>query len=275
MTEDKWLADGALVINLDERADRWQRFTEHAAPLLHPLEPQRLSAVKGVAVAGFGQAPYFRNRKRDRTWAGRAGCALSHRAAIQKAATSGWQRVLILEDDIEIATDFPALATPLASALEENDWGVCYLGFTDPIGPFRPCTKLTARYDLAQIYGCNTTHAYLVHARAYPFLLSALPDESSVWHWLTRKRAIDRWYARTLSRHMAVLAVTPSAINQQNDISDITGRAHEKTHTTALPTLHRATRLDHTLRSTLRILQLGLEGLYDEARGLIKRTRGF
>ena len=275
MTLEKRLADGVLVINLDERVDRWQRFSEHAAPLLHPLEPQRLVAVKGYALAGFGQAPYFRGRQRDRTWAGRAGCILSHRTAIQKAAASGWQRVLILEDDIEIATDFPDLVGPLARALEKHDWGVCYLGFTDTIGPFRPCTKLTPHYELAQLYGCNTTHAYLVHERAYPFLLNALPDESSVWHWLTRNRAIDRWYARTLSRHLTVLAVSPSAINQQDDISDITGRAYEKTHTTSLPTLHPTTRLDYGLRCKLRALLLGLDGLYDEARGVIKRARGF
>lgn len=269
------LADGALVINLDERSDRWRQFTSESQPLLGSLHVERIPAIKGVELAGFGEAPFFRGRKRDRTWAGRAGCTLSHRAAIETARDAGWQRVLILEDDVEIEADFSNLVSPLSEALERVEWGVCYLGFTDPIGPFQEHERLTKRYTLARVYGCNTTHAYLVHARAYPFLLDALPDPAGVWHWLTRKRAIDRWYARTLSSHMSVLAVTPSAVNQQDSVSDITGRAYEKAHTTSVPAGRTGTHLQFQLMRALRAAHFGISGAYDEVRGLIKRIRGF
>lgn len=268
------LADGVLVINLDERSDRWQSFMMNAADRLAPLVPIRLSAVKGVSLEGFGRKPYFHGRKRDRTWAGRAGCALSHRAAIEKAASSGWKRVLILEDDIQIEPDFDSLIDSLERALDTTPWDLCYLGYTDPIGPFRASTQLSGQYRLLQIYGCNAAHAYLVNQSAYSFLLSQLPTEQNVWRWLTRNRAIDRWYARTLSKTMTILALSTSIINQKNDISDITGRSYEKQHANAIPHYSRRT-LPYSVSKTLRQTLFWLQGLYDAGRGWIKRTRGF
>ncbi|WEN43765.1 hypothetical protein CKCBHOJB_03395 [Thauera sp. GDN1] len=268
------LADGVLVINLDKRSDRWQSFITNAADRLAPLIPIRLSAVKGVSLEGFGHKPYFHGRKRDRTWAGRAGCALSHRAAIETAARSGWKRVLILEDDIQFEHDFDALIEPLKQALDTTRWDVCYLGYTDPIGPFRESAQLSGQYRLVQIYGCNAAHAYLVNQSAYSFLLSQLPTRQSVWRWLTRNRAIDRWYARTLSRAMIVLALSTSIINQKDDISDITGRSYEKQHVTAIPDNARRT-LPYSVSKALRRTLFWLQGLHDAGRGWIKRKRGF
>ena len=268
------IADGILVINLDERTDRWSDFIAQAAQRLAPLTPTRLSAVKGVTLDGFGQAPYFRGRKRDKTWAGRAGCALSHRAAIQEAARNRWKSVLILEDDIQLEPDFDDLLEPLEKVLSKSQWDICYLGYTDPIGPFREHARLSEHHKLYQIYGCNAAHAYLINQSAYPFLLSQLPTEDRIWKWLTRNRAIDRWYARTLSRTMTVLAVSKSIVNQKNDVSDITGRTYEKQHVTAIqsqvgrPPYYAIARLTRRLR-------FWMEGLYDAARGWIKRLRGF
>jgi len=268
------IADGVLVINLDERTDRWQAFLEQVAARLLPLSPSRLPAVKGVALPGFGQRPFFHGHKRDRTWAGRAGCTLSHRAAIEKAAAYDWKRVLILEDDIELAPDFDTTLGALSKALESEDWDICYLGYTDPIGPFRTHTPLTGGYRLDQLYGCNTTHAYLVNQRAYRFLLDRLPTESTVWQWLTRNRAIDRWYARTLSQQLTVIAPSRSLINQRDDISDITGRGNETAHITAI-SADTHTALPYNLARTWRKAWFWLEGLYDAARGWIKQQRGF
>lgn len=268
------LADGVLVINLDERTDRWQSFLAETAGRLQPLTPTRLSAVKGTELPGFGQKPFFSGRKRDRTWAGRAGCALSHRSAIEHAAQNGWKKVLILEDDIQLSADFDDLLKPLETALDTEAWDICYLGYTDPIGPFRECIELPKQYKLCEIYGCNAAHAYIVRDSAYHFLLRELPTEHNVWTWLTRNRAIDRWYSRTLSRKMTVLAISTSIVNQRNDISDITGRSYEHQHITFLPQ-HPATSLPYGLVRVLRSTLFILEGAYDAVRGWIKRHRGF
>ena len=268
------LAEGLIVINLDERPDRWQSFADEVAPQLQPLRPTRLSAVKGTALPGFGQPPYFRGRKRDRTWAGRAGCALSHRSAVLLAAAAGWERVLILEDDVQLEPGFPLLASKVADALDGLDWDLCYLGFTDPIGPFQKRVEIDDEHALYEIYGCNTNHAYLIHKRAYSRLLELLPSPENIWPWLTRYRAIDRWYSRTLSRTMVVLALSPSALNQKESLSDITGRTHEERHVNAVPGASR-NRFTYRLFRLFRRVLFAASETYDVLRGMVKRARGF
>lgn len=269
------LAEGILVINLDDRPDRWQSLLREAGRHIDEPRLERLSAIRGTALPGYGHPPLFRGRRRDRTWAGRAGCALSHREAIALAARRGWRSVLILEDDVAFAADFDAQAARLASTLREVRWDICYLGFTDPISPFRQLSALCPPGALYELYGCNTTHAYIVRDTAYARLLELLPTRETIWSWLTRNRAIDRWYARTLSRHFNVVAVSPSIINQDDSVSDITGRAKDNAYQTAIPAPHTGTGLPYALMRLLRRLHFSLAGSYDALRGQIKRLRGF
>jgi GR25 family glycosyltransferase involved in LPS biosynthesis len=268
------LADGILVINLDERPDRWRAVMAELAPHVDTGRLQRLPAVKGTALEGFGKPPLFRGRGRDKTWAGRAGCALSHREAIAFAKRQGWRSVLILEDDIQLAEDFTQVCDSLAESLVRNPWDICYLGFTDPVGPFREIADLYPEHKLYSIYGCNTTHAYLVRDTAYVSLLKQMPDRGSIWIWLTRNRAIDRWYARRLSRLFRVLAVSPSIIQQKQGVSDITGRNQEYCHITAVPA-DAVTMLPHRLARGLRRLGFTASNVYDSLRGRVKQSRGF
>jgi hypothetical protein len=131
----------------------------------------------GREISGFGQRPWFRGGQRDRTWAARAGVTQSHRQALLKAREAGWRTVLILEDDVNFAPDFSALTTAMATALREQDWQLCYLGFTDPWSPCRKLTDLDAGHALYRVHGCNTAHAYLVREKARDWLLGQLPDE--------------------------------------------------------------------------------------------------
>lgn len=269
------LAEGILVINLDDRLDRWQSLLREAGRHIDETRLERLSAIRGTNLPDYGRPPLFRGRRRDRAWAGRAGCALSHREAIALAARRGWHSVLILEDDAAFTADFDAQAAWLANALRDVRWDICYLGFTDPIGPFRQLSALTPPSALYQLYGCNTTHAYIVRDTAYAKLLELLPTRETIWPWLTRNRAIDRWYARTLSRHFTVVAVSPSIINQDDGVSDITGRANDNDYQTAIQSSHTAAGLPYEFARTLRRLHFSLSGAYDALRGQIKRLRGF
>lgn len=268
------MVDGVLVVNLDSRPDRWQDVRARTAGFIPGDKLHRLSATLGAALPGFGTAPWFHGRKRDKTWAGRAGCTLSHRAAIDHARLQGWRTVLILEDDIELE---PALAEVLAGlyqALQDADWNVCYLGFTDPVSPYRHVTDLPAGHSLCAVSGCSTTHAYLLRDNTYDLLLKKLPTVDSIWPWISRHRAIDRWYYRNLARYFDVCAVSPAVINQQGGFSDITQREHEKVHTTRVPPTRYGT-LAFRLGRTLRWLQYRLAEPRDWLRGRIKQLRGF
>lgn len=278
---DFWsMIGGALVINLDSRTDRWTEIQAELASLRLTIEPQRLSAASGVALPGFGQRPWFRSGKRDRNWAGRAGCTLSHRWAVEYARKAGWRSVLILEDDAVFAPNFAEVVERLRVFLEERqpDWTVCYLGFTQPEGPSRHLSDLGHGHAVHQVYGCYTTHAYLLRDTTYPWLLQQLPDEHSIWPWIACHRVIDRWYSRNLSKQFATLVVSPSVVKQRPGKSDITGRAsHDGDLTVFDAPLPRATPhpAAYRLRSRLHTLGVGLRTLGNRFRAIVKRLRGF
>lgn len=269
------LIDGAFVINLDQRPDRWTQFQAAARDHIPAEKLRRFPACLGRELPGFGQRPWFRGGKRDRTWAGRAGCLQSHRRALLQARANGWRTVLLLEDDAEFAPDFPAVANALAGALRDRDWQVCYLGFTEPWSPGRELAKLNEKFSLRQIHGCTTTHAYLVREAARDWILAQLPDEANVWPWLATHRAIDRWYQRQLGLHFPVACVSPSLVNQSASASDIVAHASQPTGG-GQPVIAPASGLGayylgHAFRRVS--VRLGLAG--DTLRGWTRRVNGF
>lgn len=268
------LVEGVLVVNLDSRPDRWQQVQALTAGLIPPDKLQRLPATAGIALPGYGQPPWFRGRKRDKTWAGRAGCTLSHRAAIAHARQQGWRSLLILEDDIELTPALPAVLAALPDALASQDWDVCYLGYTDPVPPYRTLAQLPQGHSLCRVSGCSTTHAYLLRDTTFDWLLTRLPEPERIWKWTGMHRAIDRWYYRNLARRFVVTAVSPAVINQQGGFSDITQRPHEKVHTTLVPE-QRSGRLGFAVQGAWRWLGFRLAEPRDWLRGRIKRARGF
>lgn len=269
---------GVCVINLDHRADRWRDFQQEMLPHLAPLDVHRISAVEGIKLPGFGRPPHFRGRPRDRTWAARAGCTLSHRAALDHAREAGWSHALVLEDDIHLPQppDSEALSE-LRVALATHNPDICYLGFTDPVPPFRELAALGTTHALHQVFGCNTAHAYLVSRHAIGRLLDLLPQPDDIWRWLTRHRAVDRFYYRNLSPALAVTAISPALIDQKPGFSDIIGRtvtAHSETHQMTIDSRHpdQETYANDLAR---RAAAFARDGRIDRLRGWWKSLRGF
>jgi len=271
------MIDGVFVINLDSRPDRWTQFQEAARDIIPPEKLHRLTARLGRDIPSFGQRPWFRDGKRDRTWAARAGVTQSHRHALFKAREAGWKTVLILEDDIAFAPEFSKLTDSLAAALHEQDWQLCYLGFTDPWSPCRKLTDLDTRHALYRVHGCNTAHAYLIRETARDWLIGQLPDETRVWKWLATHRAIDRWLQRHVGLEFPVACVSPSIVNQVEGYSDI---VEQQTHYSDATEHVRAVRsvsgntgyyFGHALRRVS--VRIGL--ISDSLRGLAKCLTGF
>lgn len=269
---------GICVINLDARTDRWEIFQREMLPHFEGLPVDRISATLGTQVPGFGTHPYFRDRKRDRTWAARGGCTLSHRNAILHAKANGWSHLLILEDDITIDTaPKPAFLGNLQKAIQSTSFDVCYLGFTDPVSPFRQLIELGSGYALHQLFGCNTTHAYLLSTRAMDFILAALPSTESIWNWIARHRAIDRFLSRNLSPQLKVTALSPSLIIQRPCYSDIVGNdvasSAESYQTKIEPSNPNPQAFDARMRSQVGAFKRF--GYLDRLRALWKKLHGF
>jgi glycosyl transferase, family 25 len=274
--------DAVVVINLDHRSERWDAFQQQTAGIIPAEKLHRISAVAGVDLPGYGTRPWFRGRKRDTTWAARGGCVLSHRRALEQAREKGWKNVLVMEDDAVFEDSFLSLTSHLERiiAAPDDSWQVCYFGYTDPWPPYLRIQNLNTTHTLEQVFGCNTTHAYLVKTEARDWILASLPQTDEIWNWLSRHRAIDRWYCRHLGRRFVVTAISPSAINQAAGFSDIVNRATDYATTGAhllqIPKHDQTDKnLAASIRTWIRRLRLLPGDCYDACRGLIKRRRGF
>ncbi len=279
---DHSLMDGVAVINLASRTDRLERFQQQAASIRQLRGWVQIPAIRGVDLPGFGQQPWFHHRHRDKTWAGRAGCILSHRKAIAHAREQGWERVLILEDDAKFDTSLADFLDRYSQSLLQSgaEWDICYLGFAEPFSPYRKLYDFDDQYSLYGIHSVYTAHAYILSSATYDWLLEQLPTEENIWPWLARHRAIDRWYTRQLTPRFKTVVVSPTLIGQHSDFSDNGQRhpgddRHQDLHNrlSSHQAITSAT-LYHLLLQ-LRTLQFRLSGVMDALRGAIKRLRGF
>ena len=60
---------------------------------------------------------------------GARGCFLSHLAVLREACEQGFERILILEDDVNFVEDFIVRMRDVKSALEHADWSIFYGGY--------------------------------------------------------------------------------------------------------------------------------------------------
>ena len=272
--------DGCIVINLDERNDRWEKVENTLNEFIPSDKFDRLSAVNGKSIKGYGKKPWFRGRKKDFRWAGRAGCTLSHRRALEEGLRRGWEVFLILEDDVCLR-QVPHNYLEKFGALifnEITDWDMCYLGFTTPRGPASKIAQITEEVSLCKIRGARTTHAYLVKAPLARWLLTKLPTEENVWAWCAGKRIIDRWYSRHISGRFSIICTSPSFVIQARSHSDLLGREADDWDlsdlVTKVPDEMCSQRL-FCFRWWLAGIRSKLEQCYDGLRGYVKYMRGF
>lgn len=221
--------DGILVVNLDTCMQRMEQFREAHASL--PQEKvHRLSACLGRALPGYGEAPWFTERTGERSlyWAGAAGCAVSHRRAIETARNKGWKNVLILEDDARMTPCEDAVPLVTLALQQLQGSYMLYLGYNRPVSHGK-LVKKSGQSELWCVDGVLATHAYLVPAAAYDTLLQLLPTETNVWEWLSRYRAIDTFYRDNIAAGgvMPVYAVYPTLFSQSAGVSAISGNAVE------------------------------------------------
>ncbi len=219
--------DGIIVINMDSHPERWEAFLRGSGASLPADRLHRLSAVVGVDVPGYGQAPWFTERtgERARFWGGTAGCALSHRKAIEMARNKGWREVLILEDDAVLAPLTPETDRALCNSINLFR-NMLYLGFNKPRPYGKPTPIGEGSVRLWEIEGALATHAYVLRDAVYDLMLRLLPTEDNVWEWLARYRAIDTFYKDYLGPIHGVMihAIIPQVFRQADVASSISGQ---------------------------------------------------
>lgn len=127
--------DRIFVVTLARATDRQARVRSRLAGLdyefFHGFDRQVLDLQR---LAREGVYAPDRARRVDRfsrdMGPGQVGCSLSHRKIYEQAIANGWQRVLVLEDDVVAREDdLPQLGDALVQLPER--WDVLYLGYTN------------------------------------------------------------------------------------------------------------------------------------------------
>lgn len=272
--------DAVLVINLDARTDRWDAFQTQLGPIFPPEKLHRIAAVRGTDLPGYGVPPWFRESTgaRASSWAGVAGCALSHRRAMEAVLQNGWKRALICEDDIELSST--ALLPDLPEMLRRTpDNAYLYLGYHGA-APRGRLLERTPHGELWEVEGVLACHSYIVSDDVCRRLLSHLPDESNVWAWVARYRAIDN-FCRDWMQILAGVAscvAWPVLFRQQDMGSDIdtSHRSVPEDRRTGHPSpLQGLSGIFHRLMSPCRRLKLRLNAWRTHRRALRHGLPGY
>lgn len=218
--------DAILIINLDQRIERWERLKAILEQSGFKNKIYRQPASYGKHLEGYAKAPWFREKTgiRSSYWGGSAGCALSHRNAIQRAKEMGWKKILILEDDVLIkdSTLRQNCNEALLEQLSSQEKHILYLGFNGK-PPYGKVIQKSADYSLWKTAGVIATHAYILPSSMYDFMLERLPNEENIWPWIARNGAIDTMYRDSISLHPSISTylVFPHFFTQADLDSDI------------------------------------------------------
>ncbi len=178
----------ALIINLPHRADR----------LAH-LETQlpKLKCEYGLVVAIAD---------------GSGTCFQSQRKCVEIAKKEGWEKVLILEDDVVFEENVQEVTDKSLSQLEGVEWDMMFLGANLQA----PALKYSE--NLHKMSGAYAAHAYFVHQRFYDTILN-LPFD----------REMDVHY-RGLMPDNNVFLCNPMVAYQIPSFSDLQGMVRDYNH---------------------------------------------
>ena len=196
--------DRIVVINLRRRPDRlkqfWRELDRHHWPF---QKPEIFQAVDGNKVP----AP--------KTWdagGGAWGCMQSHRQILEQAIMDDVSKLLVLEDDMCLTSDFVARITDFLSRVP-NDWGQLMLG-----GQHSSEATLRVKRGIVRCTNCQRTHAYAIRGR----FMRALYQ-----HWVSTQGHCDHRMGEIQARYR-VYAPEPFIFGQAEGRSDISGAVNPR-----------------------------------------------
>lgn len=167
------VVDRIFVINLDERTDRWEEMEKQFQSLgidnyerFSAIKYNDISDVPPEMYSTLHYTPYASDPNYQKS---AVGCKMSHYNIVKISKEQGYERILILEDDVKIVDNFRSTLEPAASEVE---WDMLYLGATF-IRPNLPCSANTEI-----VTGAFCTHAYMVNNRndVFDYILDNVPS---------------------------------------------------------------------------------------------------
>ena len=206
--------DKVLIINLNERKDRLEFIMDQCDKMEIPKD-------KIVRIEAIKEDPGWR------------GCTKSHIKTLQLAKLNGWERIMILEDDVLFTCTKEYLDDTVKEVvLNKGIWDVILMNYSlscvAPIGldkteegrkklkSYYPVTKITDRFFKIDNYAV-TASCYIIQNSYYDKLINNYQESLIVGkaldiHWFKLQKK-DKWF----------LPVPPVGV-QRPDYSDIMKR---------------------------------------------------
>lgn len=193
--------EGAIIINLDNRPDRWA---------LASIELTKAGISELVE-----RLPAIKHRY------GMVGCSLSHLECVKIAKQRGWKSVLIFEDDIVFTSNFEACHSRALEQLQKHHWSVFHFGAM----LMNMCKQVDT--NLLKVGYNWAAHALAIHSQAYDDIINKYDwkysetDTSKPWggHYpfdgFINKEIHDMGYE--------IYSAYPVLISQRPDFSDTWG----------------------------------------------------
>ena len=189
----------AYVINMRERRDRWERFTEQ--PVVKEFKKlrksvatngQTLDPIYDKRISMHTKLNIFRNYRRSHpeiATLGAVGSSLSHIDVWKKFVSSGEQVCLVLEDDVILTKSQLDHVNELIPTLP-HDWGMWILGF------YRPnlISQLLTMKPWHKVYNFTAAHAYLLSREvAIKLLEEPFPVETHIEYYMTGSSILKKF----------------------------------------------------------------------------------
>lgn len=185
--------DNIYCVNLDRRPDRWEQVKSEIDK--HGLIVERFSAVDGNP-NNIEKEPGILD--------GEIGCTLSHYNIILDAKKRGFDKILVLEDDVVFVDDLNAKFEEFIKQLPE-DWDMVYFGGNHQL-PITPVNN-----NIFKITKTWTTHAYAIKSNLF--------DVVAELHRQCKKQ-VDVYYAEIQPKYNCYV-FKPHLAWQRDGFSDI------------------------------------------------------
>lgn len=164
-----------FYLNLDRRPDRKTQMELELLKTNHNI--QRYPAIDGNNLKSLNGFRGFIPKSEKKQYA----TYLSHLNMIKLAKQNGWDKVIILEDDVTLCDDFDERLNLYLNSLPDN-WEIAYIGFTET-----PNTKLTkiSKYihRVNEVFGC---WGMVINSKIYDFLIKTIEDKNTIIDWITK-----------------------------------------------------------------------------------------
>lgn len=193
-----------VVINLDQRKDRWQTIKSDLEKV-GLTKYERFSAICPTELIKT-RPKYLAPKRILKYRIGCLGCLLSHYYVIKKAKEDGLDAIMILEDDAGF--NHPEPLKLIQEAIDQLDgkFDMLYLSGTH-MKPCIPNTKNTVR-----IQKTYATNAYIIKSSMFDFLLARLPHVDD---------EIDVFYTKEVQPRFRCFCIKPHVTFQRPGFSDI------------------------------------------------------